>query len=132
MNKQYIVIEPFSGLDKGSIFNWNGKEYECVSSYEDEEYTSHYDIKMSQALIDDYVKAGLLQLVEEEVIPVNPKLEKLIKEIEALENKYEQRNKAVAKKYKAGKMQTCQKVEHDTVYYNLTKLLNHFKAIINE
>lgn len=131
MNKQYIVIEPFGGLDKGSIFNWNGKEYECVSSYEDEEYTSHYDITMSQALVDDYVKAGLLQLVEE-VIPVDAKWEKVIKEIEALENKYKRRNEAVAKKYKAGKMQTCQKVEHDTVYYNLTKLLNHFKAIINE
>lgn len=131
MNKQYIVIEPFGGLDKGSIFNWNGKEYECVSSYEDEEYTSHCDITMSQALVDDYVKAGLLQLVEE-VIPVDAKWEKVIKEIEALENKYKRRNEAVAKKYKAGKMQTCQKVEHDTVYYNLTKLLNHFKAIINE
>lgn len=131
MNKQYIVIEPFGGLDKGSIFNWNGKEYECISSYEDEEYTSHYDITMSQALVDDYVKAGLLQLVEE-VIPVDAKWEKVIKEIEALENKYKRRNEAVAKKYKAGKMQTCQKVEHDTVYYNLTKLLNHFKAIINE
>lgn len=131
MNKQYIVTEPFGGLDKGSIFNWNGKEYECISSYEDEEYTSHFDITMSQALVDDYVKAGLLQLVEE-VIPVDAKWEKVIKEIEALENKYKRRNEAVAKKYKAGKMQTCQKVEHDTVYYNLTKLLNHFKAIINE
>lgn len=131
MNKQYIVTEPFGGLDKGSIFNWNGKEYECISSYEDEEYTSHYDITMSQALVDDYVKAGLLQLVEE-VIPVDAKWEKVIKEIEALENKYKRRNEAVAKKYKAGKMQTCKKVEHDTVYYNLTKLLNHFKAIINE
>lgn len=131
MNKQYIVTEPFGGLDKGSIFNWNGKEYECISSYEDEEYTSHYDITMSQTLVDDYVKAGLLQLVEE-VIPVDAKWEKVIKEIEALENKYKRRNEAVAKKYKAGKMQTCQKVEHDTVYYNLTKLLNHFKAIINE
>lgn len=131
MNKQYIVTEPFGGLDKGSIFNWNGKEYECISSYEDEEYTSHYEITISQTLIDDYVKSGLLTAVNDST-SINDKLEKLVKEIDVLENKYEQRNKSVEKKYKAGKMQTCQKVEHDTVYFNLMKLLNHFKKIINE
>ena len=130
MIKQYIVTEPFGGLDKGSIFNWNGKEYECISSYVDEEYTSHYDITMSQALIEDYVKAGLVSAVNEQ--DQSNKLDKLAKEIEVLENKYEQRNRAVAKKYKAGKLQTCQKVEHDTVYFNLMKLLNRFKKIINE
>lgn len=131
MNKQYIVTEPFGGLDKGSIFNWNGKEYECISSYEDEEYTSHYEITISQTLIDDYVKSGLLTAVNDST-SINDKLEKLVKEIDVLENKYEQRNKSVEKKYKAGKIQTCQKVEHDTVYFNLMKLLNHFKKIINE
>ena len=130
MIKQYIVTEPFGGLDKGSIFNWNGKEYECIASYENAEYTSHYDITMSQALIEDYVKAGLVSAVNEQ--DQSNKLDKLAKEIEVLENKYEQRNRAVAKKYKAGKLQTCQKVEHDTVYFNLMKLLNRFKEIINE
>lgn len=131
MIKQYIVTEPFGGLDKGSTFNWNGKDYECISSYADEEYTSHYEITISQTLIDDYVKSGLLTAVNDST-SINDKLEKLVKEIDILENKYEQRNKSVEKKYKAGKMQTCQKVEHDTVYFNLMKLLNHFKKIINE
>ena len=54
--------------------------------------------------------------------------------------KQQERVKAAAKaiadlveeKYEAGKMPTCQKVEHDTVYFNLMKVLNKFESIINE
>ena len=52
--------------------------------------------------------------------------------IEDLKKKYEARNKKVQSKYDAGKMMTCVKVEHDTVNYNLMKLLNQFEKIVNE
>ena len=36
------------------------------------------------------------------------------------------------KKYEAGKIPTCQKVEHDTVHFNLMKLLDNIYQIVNE
>ena len=60
------------------------------------------------------------------------KLEKLRVFIMDLQNKYEARNKRVNKKYNAGKIPTCLKTEHDTVHFNLMKLLDKFTEMINE
>lgn len=62
--------------------------------------------------------------------------EKKIKQIRTiiaqLKNTYNQRKNNIEKKYQEGKIQTCVKVEHDTVYFNMMKLLNKLEAIINE
>ena len=52
--------------------------------------------------------------------------------IAQLKNTYNQRKNNIEKKYQEGKIQTCVKVEHDTVYFNMMKLLNKLEAIINE
>nr|DAH77760.1 MAG TPA: hypothetical protein [Caudoviricetes sp.] len=135
MIKEYKVIKPFGCADVDDVFSYNEKSENFVMNSEKttkEVYTAK-SMAISANVIDNYVKADLLSPInndKEEVF--NSKLKRLYVEIKRLQNKYNQRNRVVAEKYKAGKMPTCQKVEHDTVYFNLMKVLNKFESIINE
>lgn len=138
MITEYKVIKPFGYAEVDDVFSYNEeKDNFILSSEKTSEHT--YSVKtmcISAKVIDNYQKAGLLIPVKEKedanLGEGTDKIKKLYTEIKRLQNKYNQRNKVVEKKYAEGKMQTCQKVEHDTVYFNLMKVLNKFESIINE
>lgn len=135
MITEYKVIKPFGCAAVNDVFNYNAENNNFIMS--SEKTTDHtYSAKsmcISANVIENYVKSGLITPTQEET-SVDPcgKVEALRTEIKRLQNKYNQRNKVVEEKYAAGKMPTCQKVEHDTVYFNLMKVLNKFESIINE
>lgn len=135
MYTKYKVIKPFSCAEIDDIFVFD-KDNDRFNMDSEKSTKNSYVKKtmfISANMIDNYVKAGLLSPTKEDKIDNNSdKVKKLYTEIKRLQNKYNQRNKVVEEKYEAGKMPTCQKVEHDTVYFNLMKVLNKFESIINE
>lgn len=135
MCTEYKVIKPFGCAEVDDMFHYN-KEHNLFTM-DVENSTKHTyvykNMEISANVIENYVKAGLLEPTKEESInDGSDKLKKVYTEIKRLQNKYNQRNKVVEEKYAAGKMPTCQKVEHDIVYFNLMKVLNKFESIINE
>lgn len=73
-----------------------------------------------QILLKDLYEEGLLTKVK----PNIDKISATVKFIDSLLNQYEDDYKEVMQKYKEGKVQPCVKVEAETVYFNLTKVLN--------
>lgn len=135
MITEYKVIKPFGCAEVDDVFSYNKENENFIMSSEkttDNTYSAK-SMVISAKVIDNYTKAGLLSPTKEDKIDNNSdKVKKLYTEIKRLQNKYNQRNKVVEEKYEAGKMPTCQKVEHDAVYFNLMKVLNKFESIINE
>jgi hypothetical protein len=72
---------------------------------------------------EDLYEEGLLTKVK----PNIDKISATVKFIDSLLNQYEGDYKEVTQKYKEGKVQPCVKVEAETVYFNLTKVLNKIK-----
>lgn len=72
---------------------------------------------------EDLYEEGLLTKVK----PNIDKISATVKFIDSLLKQYEDDYKEVTQKYKEGKVQPCVKVEAETVYFNLTKVLNKIK-----
>lgn len=134
MYTEYKVIKPFGCAEVDDVFHYNAEHNLFTMDVENStKHTYVYkNMEISANVIKNYVKAGLLEPTKEESIDGSDKLKKVYTEIKRLQNKYNQRNKVVEEKYADGKIPTCQKVEHDTVYFNLMKVLNKFESIINE
>lgn len=61
------------------------------------------------------------------VEPEDNKINNTVKLIDTLINQYENDYKEVIENYEAGKVHPCVKVEAETVYYNLNKVLTKIK-----
>jgi len=137
MIKEYKVISDIiDTLNEGDIlkYNPNTNEYFFTDkgNYPEVGYSYSRYVSLSPNAVEEYAKQGFLEAVEEKNEASDAKIKKVLTEIKRLQNKYNQRKDAVEKKYAEGKMPTCQKVEHDTVYFNLMKVLNKLESIINE
>lgn len=135
MITEYKVIKPFGCAEVDDVFTYNDEKKNFIMSSEkrtDFTYSAKSMLINAEA-INNYVTAGLLTPTKDDSFNEDSdKLKKVHTEIKRLQNKYNQRNKVVEEKYAAGKLPTCQKVEHDTVYFNLMKVLNKLESIINE
>ena len=83
------------------------------------------DNSFRSAMIDEHTveglyEEGILTMVE----PKNDKINATVGFIDSLLKQYEDDYEEVMQKYKEGKIQPCVKVEAETVYFNLTKVLN--------
>lgn len=140
MVKRYKVIKEFDVVRKDQIFEYNEDcnlyEY-SVTSEGDRTFYNTY-MSLSPSICEELEEEGFLEAMDKEELVDSTNSKSAIKLtaisalIADLKNKYEARNAKVQKKYDAGKMQTCVKVEHDTVHFNLMKLLNQFEKIVNE
>lgn len=138
MITEYKVIKPFGPLKIGNILTLDDDMY--IFTYEtDSEKSSYYscvNFAISKEVAESYCKNGFIEpLIDNEPTKECTECNK-IKEIKTLisqlKNTYNQRKENIEKKYADGKIQTCVKVEHDTVYFNLMKLLNKLETIVNE
>lgn len=83
------------------------------------------DNSFRSAMIDDHTVEGLYEEgILTMVDPKNDKIDATIEFIDSLLKQYEDDYEEVMQKYKEGKVQPCVKVEAETVYFNLTKVLN--------
>lgn len=136
MITEYKVIKPFGVLKSGDILTLDNDMYTFSDekSADAENYYSQVSVAISSNIMEEYAKSGLVEPIEN--VTVESSDENKIKQIRTiiaqLKNTYNQRKNNIEKKYQEGKIQTCVKVEHDTVYFNMMKLLNKLEAIINE
>lgn len=143
MITEYTVIKKFGCAEPNDVFKYESDidEYCMTASTETDNFFSSRTMCLSKEVVEEYVKNGFLKASAGEETKEECKcnschtaevVKNLKNEIAKLKNQYNQRKETVEKRYAAGKIPTCQKVEHDTVYFNLMKVLDRFEQIVNE
>lgn len=137
--KTYKVIKEFGCAQKGDMLNENEEglfelSVECNC---DDCYCSR-SVCISADIADTLAHAGYLEEFEEHtwqneiVSEIEMKLAKLADFVDEKIEQYEQDHEALIAQYNEGDVPQCVKVEADTVYFNLIKVLNKIKEIIHE
>ena len=134
--KQYKVIKEFGCAQKGDVLKENEEglfelsvECDCNDCY------SSRSICISSDIADTLALAGYLEEFEwqEEVVSeCEMKLAKVADFIDEKIEQYTADHEALIAQYNEGDVPQCVKVEADTVYFNLNKVLNKIKEIIHE
>jgi hypothetical protein len=131
--KTYKVIKEFGCAQKGDVLQENEEglfelSMECNC---DDCYCSR-NICISSDIADTLATAGYLEEFEEEVRCPIAKLNEVLNFVETKIEQYTEDHEALTAQYNEGDVPQCVKVEADTVYFNLIKVLNKIKDIINE
>lgn len=136
---KYKVVKEFACAKKGDILTWNEDTEMFEFNYKDE--NSERAMYMDEQTCEEYADDGYVICIEDEdecscddmlIEELSDKLTKIESTIDDLLTKYEEDHKQMNEAYNDQEIPTCVKVEADTVYYNLTKVLNTIKDIINE
>lgn len=129
----YKVVKEFGCAQKGDILHENEEglfelnvECDCSDCY------SSRSICISSDIADTLALAGYLEKFEEEVKCPIAKLNEVLNFVETKIEQYTDDHEALTAQYNEGDVPQCVKVEADTVYFNLIKVLNKIKDIINE
>ena len=139
--KTYKVIKSFGSAKKGDIFTQvydikhnDTKTYEMsrTDEHKDGESVTQVLITMSQDIIDELVDKGFMIEVKEESNNYEQKLNDISEYVDELIDTYENSYQDMLKSFNDGDVQPCVKVEAETVYYNMIKVLNSIKNKINE
>lgn len=121
------VIKEYGFLKKGDILKWDMASNTFTLEVKDDK---HYRAAIIDAdTVDNMYKQGYLSAAAK---PVIDKSAKVIEYIHDLLNKYEEAQKETIEKYNNKEIPECVKVEATTVHYNLTKVLNKIKELLNE
>lgn len=133
--KQYKVIKEFGCAQKGDVLKENEEglfelsvECDCNDCY------SSRSVCISSDIANTLAHAGYLEEAKEmtTVSIAEDKLEEVLNFIDEKIEQYEQDHEALIAQYNEGDVPQCVKVEADTVYFNLIKVLNKIKEIIHE
>ncbi len=128
-NKKYTVINEFGCASCGDVF-------ERVEGTDMWRMYKESDCSFSEIFLSDDAMDGLVAnqylIVQEEPCCECCRLDKVRKFVEEKIAQYEQDHKDMLEAYNNQEIPTCVKVEAETVYYNMTKVLNKVKEIINE
>lgn len=127
---QYKVVKEFACGKKGDILTWNDETEMFEFYFKDK--TSERALFMDRDTCDEYVDEGYLIVLDDEdecsfddtlLEEMSDKLDTIANTIDNLLEQYETDHKKLEEAYNN---------QADTVYYNLTKVLNKIKDIINE
>lgn len=130
----YKVIKEFGCAQKGDVLHENEEglfelnvESDCSDCY------SSRSICISSDIADTLATAGYLEEFEEMIVSIaEDKLSEVLNFVEEKIEQYTADHEALTAQYNEGDVPQCVKVEADTVYFNLIKVLNKIKDIINE
>ena len=129
----YKVIKEFGCAQKGDVLQENEEglfelnvESDCSDCYSSRSICISSDIANTLAL------AGYLEEFEEEVKCPIAILNEVSNFVETKIEQYTADHEELTAQYNEGDVPPCIKVEADTVYFNLIKVLNKIKEIINE
>lgn len=131
--KEYKVIKEFACAKKGDILSYN--EDSELWEFDIKDGSTQRFMCMDEETAESFVEEGNLLVFElkdeaENICSYRQKFDDLRKFIDVLINQYTEDNNIAAEKYAEGEIQPCVKVEADTVYYNLIKVLNRIKEEI--
>ena len=132
--KTFKVIKEFGCAQKGDILHENEEglfelnvECDCTDCH------CSRSICISSDIADTLVLAGYLEEFEEVTeSTAETKLRELSEHITELLEQYEIDHNILCDQYNEGDLPQCIKVEADTVYFNMTKVLKHIQDFINE
>lgn len=134
MNKVscYKVIKAFNDLEKGDVLNRTEDdtffiEKESQTEFGDKYFSIELSEETAEILENDGYLLGMNGEDEED-----SKLEEIKEYIDTLIDTYTNDFNSMMEAYNEGDIQTCVKVEAETVYHNLIKVLNSIKNKINE
>ena len=130
----YKVIKEFGCAQKGDVLHENEEglfelnvECDCSDCY------SSRSICISSDIADTLATAGYLEKIKEMIVSIaEDKLSEVLNFVEEKIEQYTADHEALTAQYNEGDVPQCVKVEADTVYFNLIKVLNKIKDIINE
>ena len=133
--KTYKVIKEFGCAQKGDVLHENEEglfelnvECDCNDCY------SSRSVCISSDIADTLAHAGYLEEAKEmtTVSIAEDKLSEVLSFIDEKLEQYVADHEALMTQYNEGDVPQCVKVEADTVYFNLVKVLSKIKEIIHE
>lgn len=133
--KTYKVIKEFGCAQKGDVLHENEEglfelnvECDCNDCY------SSRSVCISSDIADTLAHAGYLEEAKEmtTVSIAEDKLSEVLSFIDEKLEQYVADHEALMTQYNEGDVPQCVKVEADTVYFNLVKILSKIKEIIHE
>lgn len=136
---RYKVIKEFGVAKKDDVFILDDCGFASLNVTETNngsEYTRA--MSMDECTADRLVDKGYLKELNDECQCccqecACERIEDTVELIDELLDKYDKDNTEVQEKAKKGEIQPCVKVESETVYYNLTKVLNRIrKELVKE
>lgn len=129
----YKVIKDFGCANKGDVLHENEEGlFECRVECDCDDCYSSRSICISSDVADTLALAGYLEKFEEEVINESDKLQKVLQFVQEKISQYTGDHEALMEQYNEGGVPQCVKVEADTVYFNLIKVLTAIEEMINE
>lgn len=129
----YKVIKEFGCAQKGDILNENEEGlFELSVECNCDDCHCSRNVCISSDIADTLAHAGYLEKFEKEVICPIAKLNEVLNFVETKIEQYTEDHEALTAQYNEGDLPQCVKVEADTVYFNLIKVLNKIKEIIHE
>lgn len=136
MNKVscYKVIKAFNDLEKGDVLNRTEDDTFFIEKESQTEFGDKYfSIELSEETAEILENDGyLLGMNDEDEDEEDSKLEEIKEYVDTLIDTYTNDFNSMMEAYNEGDIQTCVKVEAETVYHNLIKVLNSIKNKINE
>lgn len=126
---KYTVIKDFGSLRSGDVLE-PCADCEDIYSCEYNDENTHRSAVIGKNILDSYLDEGYIKAEEEDNSTVD--INKLNDFINEKLSQYEEDYNDMIKAYNEHKIPTCAKVEAETVYYNMQKLLNKFKELVNE
>lgn len=136
MNKVscYKVIKAFNDLEKGDVLNRTEDDTFFIEKESQTEFGDKYfSIELSEETAEILENDGyLLGMNDEDEDEEDSKLEEIKEYIDTLIDTYTNDFNSMMEAYNEGDIRTCVKVEAETVYHNLIKVLNSIKNKINE
>lgn len=134
--RTYKVIKSFGIAKKGDIFELNEDgiySMDRTDEHKNGASISKVQMEMSQDVIDEFVEKGFMIEVEEETSDIyEQKINDIADYVDELIDTYENSYRDMIESFHNGDVQPCVKVEAETVYYNMIKVLNSIKNKINE
>nr|DAE43745.1 MAG TPA: hypothetical protein [Caudoviricetes sp.] len=134
MNKVscYKVIKAFNDLEKGDVLNRTEDDTFFIEKESQTEFGDKYfSIELSEETAEILENDGYLLGMDDED-EEDSKLEEIKEYVDTLIDTYTNDFNSMMEAYNEGDIQTCVKVEAETVYHNLIKVLNSIKNKINE
>lgn len=138
MNKVscYKVIKAFNDLEKGDVLNRTEDDTFFIEKESQTEFGDKYfSIELSEETAEILENDGYLlgiNLGTDDEDEEDSKLEEIKEYVDTLIDTYTNDFNSMMEAYNEGDIQTCVKVEAETVYHNLIKVLNSIKNKINE
>ena len=132
--KTFKVIKEFGCAQKGDVLKENEEGlFELAVECNCDDCHCSRSICISSDIADTLALAGYLEKFEEvKECEAELKLKEISEHIDEMLKQYAEDHDALIEQYNEGELPACIKVEADTVYHNMTKVLKHIQELINE